>query len=243
MKHEFLNGDAMKEIIQDNSIDLFIMWPPYLGVDVQRYGHTFGQINNVSDVILFSKRLAKIAKNCEKALKETGNLIYILPTTDPNLSGQVLRNVIKKTKLQYNGRFIWHYRDDKTASTNQINVEHCDILWFSKDKPKVNMEYLAMNSSSIINIPLNPEELVEDYGHMGNVLDTLPVNVAEHFIELLSAPGDTVANVLSGTGSVSIAAENLGRDSVYNDISFVQLTIAKKRMEDLIMKKKRSKVE
>jgi hypothetical protein len=45
----------------------------------------------------------------------------------------------------------------------------------------------------------------------------------------------------TGTGTVSIAAENLGRDSIYNDASFIQVKIAKKRMDDLIDQKKRQK--
>lgn len=240
MKHEFLNGDAMKEIIVDNSVDLFIMWPPYLGVDVERYGHSTGQINDIVDTVIFSKKLAKIAKNCEKALKENGSLVYILPTNDLGLRSSVLKYVRKKTNLEYAGNMVWNYYSDNLKKENLLNFDYCDVLWFSKSAPKVDMDYLKDHPDSIFNVPLNPGELEEDYGQMGNVGDTLPVPVAEHLIRLLTSPGDTVANIMGGTGSVSIAAENTDRDSIYNDISYVQLTIAKKRMEDLILKKKKT---
>jgi len=241
MNHEYLNGDATKEIIKDESIDLFIMWPPYMGIDVQRYGHTFGQLNNISDTILFAKRLAKIAKNCEKALKPSGNFIYILPNTNPLLLGNVFTQISKKTKMRYNGTMIWSYRDPLTARNDIIGDEYCNVLWFSKGNPKADLDYLKNNSSPILFEKFDHEELNKQYGHLGHVEDALPVKVAEHYIKLFTAPGDTVANVLGGTGSVSVAAENTGRDSVYNDISYVQLTIAKKRMEDVIAEKKKKR--
>lgn len=239
MNHEFLNGDATKEIIKDNSIDLFLMWPPYMGVDVKRYGHTFGQLNNIGDTYIFSKRLAKIAKNCEKALREGGHLLYILPVGDPTLIGNVFQQISKKTKLQYCATMIWSYRDILTARQDLIDADYCHVLWFSKGTPKVDMEYLKNHSSPILFEKFDHKELEENYGQLGHVSDALPVKVAEHYIKLLTAPGDTVANVLGGTGSVSVAAENTGRDSVYNDISYVQLTIAKKRMEDIVAEKKK----
>lgn len=101
------------------------------------------------------------------------------------------------------------------------------------------MDYLKNNSSPILFEKFDHKELEEKYSQLGHVSDALPVKVAEHYIKLLTAPGDTVANVLGGTGSVSVAAENTGRDSVYNDISYVQLTIAKKRMEDIVAEKKK----
>jgi DNA modification methylase len=56
---------------------------------------------------------------------------------------------------------------------------------------------------------------------------------------MFSKPGDTVADLLGGTGTMTIAAENTGRNSVYNDVSSVQVKIAKLRLEDLIYQKKR----
>jgi len=240
MKHEFLNGDAMKEIIKDESVELFMMWPPYMGMSTGRYGHTAGQLNGAADTILFAKRLAKIAKNCEKALKDTGNLLYILPVTDLSLRGYVHKYISKKTNLQFNGNLIWYYRMEEGNAPDKINQDYCDILWYSKGKPRVDYKYLVDNLEEVIRIPLKPMELVEDYGKLGEVHDSLPIELAEHLIKLFTAEGDTVANILSGTGTTSIAAENTGRDSIYNDISYVQLTIAKKRMEDLIAKKKKA---
>lgn len=242
MKHEFLNGDAMKELIVDNSVDLFVMWPPYLGVDIVRYGN-IQQLNKINDRIIFSQKIAKIAKNCEKALKDSGNLILIFPSNDPSLLHYMTKYINKKTKLMYNGVLIWDYSSKKNVDPNTLNSHFCHVVWYSKGNPKVNMEFLSKNNYGIMSYELTPDYLVEKYGQMGHVYDALPEPIAEHLIQLFSDPGDTVANVLGGTGTVSIAAENTGRDSVYNDISYVQLTIAKKRMEDLVASKKKKDIK
>lgn len=241
MNHEYLNGDAMKEIIKDESIDLFISYPPFLGVDIFRYANPNGQINSIVDNYIFSKKLAKVIKNCEKALKTNGSIIFILPTFDPELLGYVFRFVKKKTKLQYNGTLIWNYRSPEHSPTDRIHADYCNILWLSKGAPKVDQAQVLIHPDGFINIPLDPEYLVEEYGPMGHVYDAMPEEVAEKFIKWFTFPGDTVADPMGGTGTVSIAAEKTERNSVYNDVSFTQLTIAKKRMENLVDSKKRSK--
>jgi DNA modification methylase len=243
MNHEYLNGDAMKEIIKDGSIDLFIMYPPFLGIDIQRYSNPDGQINKINDPYIFAKKLGKMIKNCEKALKDNGNIALILPVHDPLLLGLVAKRVSKKTKLQYNGTIIWDYRNPQYSVTDRISGEYCHIMWLSKGAPKVDQNYIMIKPEGIFSIPLDPDYLVEKYGQMGHVYDAMPEQVAEHLIKWFTLPGDTVADVMGGTGTVSIAAENTGRDSVYNDVSYVQLTIAKKRMEDLIASKKKSSLK
>lgn len=229
----------MKEIIIDNSVDLFIMYPPYLGVDIMRYGHHVGQVNDVNDPYIFAKRLGKIAKNCKKALKDHGNLLYILPANNPELLGLVAKSIKKRTKMQFNGTLIWDYTYDDGSNPEVLNAQWCHILWFSKGNPKVDTDYIKFNNYGIIQIPLEPEALAPKYGQMGLVGDSMPEKLAQHLIRTFSLKGDTVANVMGGTGTVTVGAENSARDSIYNDISFVQLTIAKRRLEDVIAEKKK----
>lgn len=243
MNHEYLNGDATKEIIKDNSIDLFIMYPPFLGVDVQRYASSNGQINKINDPYIFAKKLGKMLKNCEKALKTNGNIALILPVFDPLLLGLVAKRVKRKTKLQYNGTLVWDYRSTMHSSRDMITGDYCHIMWLSKGAPKVDQTYVLIKPEGVFSIPLDPNYLVEKYGQMGHVYDAMPEELAEHLIKWFSVAGDTVSDIMGGTGTVSIAAENTGRDSVYNDISFTMLTIAQKRMEDLIASKKKSNLK
>lgn len=241
MKHEYLNGDALEEIIVDDSVNLFIMHPPYMGIDTQRYASPEKQINDVKDVKAFVKKLIKITKNCEKALKQHGSIIMILPTGNWSLMSEYLYAVQKKTNLIINPTMIWSLWDEKFANKETIDVLYCNVIHLSKGLYRHDKEFIEKYNNPVFTIAMNPDELTEDYGAMGHVSDAMPVKLAERLISMFSRSGDTVADVLGGTGTVSIAAENLGRDSIYNDASFVQVKIAKKRMDDLIDQKKRQK--
>lgn len=241
MKHEFLNGDALEEIIIDDSVNLFILHPPYMGIDTQRYANPEKQINAAKDQKAFVKKLSKITQNCEKALKEHGSIIMILPVDNWSLMTEYLHTVKKKTNLTINPTMIWSVWDEQYANKNTIDVLYCNVIHLSKGAYRHDKEFIEKYNNPVFTIPMTPEALTEDYGNMGFVQDAMPVEVAERFISMFSRSGDTVADVLGGTGTVSIAAENLDRDSIYNDASFIQVKIAKKRMDDLIDQKKRQK--
>lgn len=241
MNHEYLNGDAMEEILVDESIELFVMHPPYMGIDVQRYANPEKQINNVKSVKKFIKNLIKITKNCEKALKKGGSICIILPVDNIMLLPNFIKSVQKNTKLNVNATLIWSLWNENYANKNQIGQHYCHVVHLSKGPYRRDKQFMAEHNDAVFTIPMEPETLQEDYSKMGFVDDAMPVELAERLISLFSLPGDTVADVLGGTGTVSIAAENTGRNSVYNDASFVQTKIAKKRMEDLIYQKKRRK--
>jgi DNA modification methylase len=241
MKHEFLNGYALEEIIVDNSIDLFIMHPPYMGIDTQRYANPEKQINAVKDQKAFVKKLIKITQNCEKALKQHGSIIMILPVDNWDLMSTYLHAVRKKTKLTLNPTLIWSMWDKRYVSKNNIDPIYCNVIHLSKGAYKHDKEFIEKYNNPVFTITMLDEEFIAEYGHMGHVEDAMPLELVERLISMFSLPGDTVADVLGGTGTVSIAAENLGRDSVYNDASFIQIKIAQKRMDDLIDQKKRQK--
>ena len=241
MKHEFLNGDALEEIIIDDSINLFIMHPPYMGIDTQRYANPEKQINDTKNTKSFVKKLVKITQNCEKALKKHGSLIMILPVNDIRLLSEYLIAVEKKTKLNLNSIMVWSVWSEKYANPEQIQNVYTNVIHLSKGPYRHDKEFIAKYNNPVFTIAMEPDELQEDYGHMGFVSDAMPLELAERLISMFSLPGDTVADILGGTGTVSIAAENLGRDSVYNDASFVQTKIANRRMDNLIDQKKRQK--
>lgn len=240
MNHEYLNGDALEEIIVDESIELFIMYPPYFGMDINRYANPAKQINNVKNRKRFVKNLVTITRNAEKALKQHGSVLVILPTEDPSLIGDYTKAFMKKTKMQMNTTLVWSYYD-KDQDNGILFGAYCNIVHFSKGKPRHDKDYIVENLNPVVHFKQDIKKLNEMYGLMGNVSDSQPVTLTEHLIKMFSIEGDTVADLLGGTGTVSIAAENTGRDSVYNDVSSIQLKIAKKRMDDLIDQKKRQK--
>jgi len=240
MNHEYLNGDALEEIIVDESIELFIMYPPYFGSDVNRYSNPEKQINKVKNKKQFINNLVKVTLNSEKALKQHGSLLLILPVTDPSLLPDYLKAISKKVKMQVNTTFIWSYYN-KDKAGGRIIPSYCNVVHLSKGNPRHDTEYITNNLDPVFVFQEDTDELSQKYGHLGNVLDSQPVLLTEHLIKMFSKEGDTVADLFGGTGTICIAAENTGRNSVYNDVSSIQLKIAKLRLEDLIDQKKRQK--
>jgi DNA modification methylase len=240
MNHEFLNGDAMEEILVNESVELIISYPPYLGLDSKRYSNAEKQINNVKNKKAFIKKLVKLTLNYEKALKDHGSMLLVLPVYDPALLPDYLKAISKKIKMQTNTTFIWSFYNEE-MTRGQIFASYCNIVHLSKGKPRHDVDYITKNLNPVFSFKEDTQEVQEKYGKLGNVSDSSPVELAEHLIKMFSKPGDTVADLLGGTGTITIAAENTGRNSVYNDVSSVQLKIAKLRLEDLIDQKKRKK--
>lgn len=239
MNHEFLNGDALNEILVDESIELFIMHPPYMGMDFERYSRPEKQINNVKNRKAFVKRLVKVTQNVEKALKPNGSILMLLPAQDSYLLADYLSTVAKKVKIMHIVTMIWSYNDKENA--NSINPSYAYVVHLSKGMPRHDKEYINKHLTSILEFKNELEELEKDYGSLAFVADAMPLELAEHLIQMFSLEGDTVADLFGGTGTVSLAAEITGRNSVYNDISEVQLKLAKKRLADFTSAKKRQK--
>jgi len=239
MNHEFLNGDALNEILVDESIELFIMHPPYMGMDLERYSRPEKQINNVKNRKTFVKRLVKVTQNAEKALKPHGSILMLLPAQDAYLLADYLSTVAKKVKMMHVVTMIWSYNDKENA--NSINPSYAYVVHLSKGMPRHDKEYINKHLTSILEFKSDPEELEKVYGSLAHVSDAMPLELAEHLIQMFSLEGDTVADLFGGTGTISLAAETTGRNSVYNDISEVQLKLAKKRLADFTSAKKRQK--
>ena len=234
MNHEFLNGDALEEIIVDESIELFILHPPYLGIDIHRYARPEKQINNVKNTKQFIKRLVKVTQNVEKALKPNGSMLLILPSEDPRLLADYLSTVSKKVKMSHIVTMIWSYGDKETA--NSINPSYAYVVHMSKGLPRHDKDYINKHLNPILEFKSDHEELGKTYGPLAYTADALPLELIKHLIKMFTFEGDTVAELFGGTGTICLAAESTLRNSVYNDVSEVQLKLAKRRLSDFTKK-------
>jgi DNA modification methylase len=64
--------------------------------------------------------------------------------------------------------------------------------------------------------------------------DALPKKMIENLIKVFSNEGDTVADLLAGTGTVALCSLENNRKAIYNDVSILQMDLAKKRIYDTI---------
>jgi DNA modification methylase len=230
----FLTGNAMSLPIADNSIDLIITHPPYLKVDVSRYGgDQTQQINYKQDKKTMLNLLIKSAKEMERVLSTRGSLFICIGPVD-GLPYDFISEVQKKTSLKLIAEIVWHFSNRTTKE--QLGKDQG--LWFHLSK---NPESIYFNpfiikrySGSPWVLPMtnidSPTDKLLTEKKVGFILDTFPEEIASRFIQMFTKPGGTVLDPFGGSGVVASQAYILNRKSITNDVSPTQTSIAKKRL-------------
>ena len=222
------NKNANEIFLEKDSIDLFFMNPPYLGSNLNNYGgdHTkyisFAESNDK-----YVENMIPLAKHIEHALKDSGSA-FIMLRNDENLGVVKFCNMISEnTDLQIGKFFIWNFSNSNKVGklgSEQFGV----ILHLHKGLPFVSEAEIKY----LLDMEFDPAE-VRKYGSIGYTNAALPEGLYEYFIETFSKPGDTVADILGGTGTIISPATKLGRNFVYNDLSASQYAIAQARAKDI----------
>lgn len=230
-----LTGDATKLNIKSNSVDLIITHPPYLGVDVERYGgKPEDQINSSFSRKKMMKLLDKATREMFRVLKPTGSIIIANGPTD-NVDIRFVLNAIDNVGLVHTGYVIQDFYDHK-ADTKAERITSTHTIWhhFTKNgdiyfNPFKVREY----NNSIWPIEFNNEndpvdkELSKDF----HVLDVMNKEIPKRFIEMFSKQGYTVLDPFGGSAMVAVTAVEMGRIGITNDISEKQSEAAAKRAE------------
>ena len=236
----YYTRDAGEPFLAPESVDLFLIHPPYFNAYSEPHGKPEGQLNNASDRNYFVNKITDVIKHMEMALKPTGTIIVGLPT-DENLY-QIIGKINSETRLKYGPMFFWDFTNSPRID-KIVGKESNIFLNLHKGDQQVNSEY-DLKSYTMLDAWIIPEEL-ENLSHLGYSHNSAPGQVYERIIQRYSKPGDVVADIMAATGQVLAIAKNLGRETVYNDISDSQLRLAKYLIdgeEDVPMKLIRKEV-
>lgn len=230
-----LHGDATKLDLPDNSVDLIITHPPYLGTDVQRYGgNSKDQINSSFDTKKTMKLLTKAGKEMYRVLKPGGNLI-IANGHVGNTDFRFVVAAIDKIGFNYLDYVIQNFYDPKMEKhIEKIVNSHTIWFHFSKGTSPYNNPYKVKKyNNAIWDLPFSNEqdpidiELSKDF----HVYDVMNKEIPSRFIEMFSMPGHIVLDPFGGSGLVAITAYEMGRSGITNDISEKQVESAKQRLK------------
>jgi DNA modification methylase len=225
------NKDARSPFLPSESVDLFLTHPPYFNARVRQYGNAEGQLQNTKDSNKFVDSIIQVISHMEKALKVNGNIFISLPT-DPHLY-KIIAKIIEKTDLNFGPAFFWDYSKSphiKEARGTESNL----ILNLHKGNPYDNRMYSL--GSYVLDVPWSIPDNLRKHRHTAFINDFFPEQICDIIINKYSKPGDVVADLLGGTGTVLVVAQKLNRKIIYNDISENQVKLAKllinKEMED-----------
>ena len=226
MDIQFYCQDARKPFLEPDSVDLFITHPPFLNKIPEAHGGDPNlQIQNADSPEDFSKSLVECLQSMEIALKDSGAIILILP--NQRVFFRIIKDIVQSTSLMINRDIIWNFEKSDivngTISGNEIN----HILYITKN---ADTRHSVETLESFV-IEANWEVYYVDEF---SFFDALPKKMIETLIRVFSKEGDTVADLLAGTGTVAICALENNRKAIYNDVSPLQLDLAKQRIYDTI---------
>lgn len=237
MRYEplFINGDAKKLPILNNSVDLIVTHPPYLGINVDRYGgEESKQINYKQDINVMIKSLVKSTKEMERVLSPKGSIfICIGGSKEASMPYRYLTEVLNKTNLFFLGEILWTYSD--ALPEERLSKSHG--LWFHLVKDINNIYHnpfmVKRYSLSPWNLPINnaDSDIDKTLSKDGFTEDSFPEEFPRRFIEMFTKPGQIVLDPFGGTGVAMSEAYKLGRKSITNDISEDQISLAQERLK------------
>jgi DNA modification methylase len=226
MEVEFYCKDARENFLDPGSVDLFITHPPIIGRVLDAYGGDSAlQIQNTDSIDDFSQSLIKCLQAMEIALKDSGAILLILP--NGRTLFKTIKNIIQNTSLIINRDIIWNFEKSDIVTWPVSGNEIHHILYITKNED--TRHRLTDLGTFVIDEPWERYSANEAL-----TFDSMPKKIVETLIKVFSNEGDTVADLLAGTGTVALYALENNRKAIYNDVSSLQVDLAKKRIYDTI---------
>lgn len=230
--NKFYCKDAREHFLDKESVDLFITHPPYYRVNVSAYGDPKDQLHNVAEVEDYGKNLAEILAHMKHALKPTGSIFLVMPNNRTTLN--LIHDIVADSGLFLSNRsYIWSITGDGYKPEGMS--EFCYIFQIVASEAAIRNHYTNDSyklDSRIIETPWETSSEITKYEDIAHVYDSLPQEIPRVLISRFSKPSDVVGDLLAGTGSICLVAKKLGRSFIYNDVSELQLKVAKSVIKD-----------
>lgn len=223
---KFYNISATEHYLEPESVDLFICHPPYHQSDIEvNGGDPNNQLQNTDTLEEYWERMLQAYKHMEYALKPTGHMFIGASNGVAGLG--LLPKIASETSLMLQTIRMWDFSgqfENKQANHTSLFFHFTKQPWDPGDRPQT--PYLITNLWTEANPETAPYD--DEYPTAG----TAPKAIYYEFIKNFSKPGDVVADIFGGSGTVCVVASELSRKFVYGDVSRQRLIMAKKRMDD-----------
>lgn len=247
--HKIIWGDALEVMangIQDNSIDLIFVDPPYnIGKD---FNGRKDKWNSEKEYLDWCCQWLDL---CVKKLKDTGSL-YVMAATQnmPHI------DLYLRGKLEILSRIVWYYDSSGVQAKQYYGSLYEPILFCVKDKN----QYTFNSNDILVDAKTGAQRKLIDYRKAvpamyntkkvpGNVWEIprvryrmdeyedhptqKPIALLERIITASSNPGDLILDPFSGTFTTSFVAKQLGRRSIGIEIDEKYVKIGLRRLQVL----------
>ena len=231
MEIEFYCKDAREEFLRPESVDLFLVHPPFFNTHPDHYGGDLSlQLHRAEEKQTFVDSIVKSVNNMSKALKPNGSILMVVPNVEETFS--IIANILKSTNLTIHRTLFWNF--EKSYFVQAITGGETNLILHMGKNEHYPYPIEGMTSFAINQIWTPSDIDVLKYRDVGFVYDSFPHELSDLLVPLFSKEGDVVADIFGGTGTVAISAIKNNRKAIYNDASSEQAEIAKRRIDAII---------
>lgn len=230
--NEIYNIDCMEglKLIDDNSIDLVIIDPPYL--------LNINKVKNVSNMNKYANDLLNLKDGFD--LKVLDLLIQKMKKI--NIYIYCSKRQVKDLLNYFSNKncnheiLTWHKQNPSPLINNNYLPDTEYILFFREKGVKLYGNY---HTKRKYYISLTNKVDKQKYKHP----TIKPLELIEYHIENSSKEGDLILDCFAGSGTTLVGAINKNRRYIGFEIDKNYYEIAKKRIEEAVLKKRGNKTE
>lgn len=225
-RNPFYCEDAAEVFLEPESVKLFISHPPYPYAHVEENGgDPEKQMQKIESIEQYEERYLAAVKHMEHALEKNGS-IFVAMLNHP-MGLRLISKIQQETSLISQSIRIWDYSAQFEEEGNHT------VLFLQLVKDTYEGDWNTVEKQPFVMLNTWDEAIPELTGYAGYPLaGTAPKNLYKKLIENYSSPGDVVADLFAGSGTVCLVAMELGRKFIYNDVSEDRIVMAKKRIDD-----------
>ena len=230
--NEIYNIDCMEglKLIDDNSIDLVIIDPPYL--------LNINKVKNVSNMNKYAYDLLNLKDGFD--LKVLDLLIQKMKKI--NIYIYCSKRQVKDLLNYFSNKncnheiLTWHKQNPSPLINNNYLPDTEYILFFREKGVKLYGNY---HTKRKYYISLTNKVDKQKYKHP----TIKPLELIEYHIENSSKEGDLILDCFAGSGTTLVGAINKNRRYIGFEIDKNYYKIAKKRIEEAVLKRRGNKTE
>lgn len=230
--NEIYNIDCMEglKLIDDNSIDLVIIDPPYL--------LNINKVKNVSNMNKYANDLLNLKDGFD--LKVLDLLIQKMKKI--NIYIYCSKRQVKDLLNYFSNKncnheiLTWHKQNPSPLINNNYLPDTEYILFFREKGVKLYGNY---HTKRKYYISLTNKVDKQKYKHP----TIKPLELIEYHIENSSNEGDLILDCFAGSGTTLVGAINKNRRYIGFEIDKNYYKIAKKRIEEAVLKRRGNKTE
>ncbi len=234
---QIIQGDCLKgmKIIPDKTVDLILTDPPYnLGLFMEKRATNLGALRKNHFVASgwdhieqpeWERNMDNFFKESKRTLKKQGALIIFMAI----IKVETLIKIAQQHGFYYKTTGIWHKKNPMPRNMNLHFINSTETWVYLINEGKTGK---FNNKGKAIHDFIETSTINFGEKKLGKHPTQKPIELMEHFIELLTDKGDLVLDPFMGSGSTGVAAINKGRRFFGIELEGAYYELSKARLQN-----------